>query len=957
MDGSNNPLEEQLEEQEQLAMAQLIALGAIGLPSGIVPQAGIGGPAVTRQGWKGGEDVPIALGDLSDVTTDGAQPGDILVYDPDPEPLWRPFSPVYSPTGVMFADPNTGRITNDPALFRVDTVNRRIGIGVDLVAAPTALSDLVVIRAAGPQWGPAGMRLDAFRNGVVWENAWIGLGAPRSDSADQTGATRRAVIVLPGNTVNLSASMFLSANTANAVVTGPDTAIRGNGNSIEINSGINSALNPTSLAVVNFWRRSNLYASIVPFGNSFINTASTHFFGVGNGAPLATLDVGVTAATAYTNNLYTDGSNWERALIGNWNANVAQYGTTRSGTGLARDVSFLRAGVEMLRLTASGPTFSGHPVTVPDGAFTYWSGGTLSDDPTIMRVDQITRRIGIGWTTDFDAITPPTNNRYLLSMRALAPVFGAAGLEVAAARSGSTFNPAYIHLGAPRSDTADGLVVKGRGYIAVPGNSVDLNASIFIGSNSANAGIADAAAMRANNNSIELVSTGIVDIWRASANYARIAQSAASWINTASGHFTGLGNNAPAATLAVGTVAATAYTSNLATDASNFERCLIGNWSANVAQIGTTMLGTGLARDLQIMRGGTNVARWNVTGFAVGDMSAAEALHVRRVPNTAGPAVIRLDAYRSGATYNSSGMLLFAPRSDTVDGGIGSSRGLVMLAGDGVGPPGAASIFIATTSASIPYALDTAGYRASVSMSFELNTSTGIDLWRAGINYARLSGIAAGHSFVNVGTTSAMFGVGTATPEAALHVLRAQAGTTANSAYFQTNFASTLPDVLIVDQDTAASRLAFAVRSNAGATPLIAAMANGVIGIGHDAPVDTLSVGRTSATHKTYNLFTDASNWEAAAVGDWSANVARFGTLNLGTGVARDVSIIRGGVESVRYGSTGATFTAAIIQKPAASVTPANNGELMVEATSNTSLTFKFKGSDATVRSIALTLT
>jgi hypothetical protein len=36
--------------------------------------------------------------------------------------------------------------------------------------------------------------------------------------------------------------------------------------------------------------------------------------------------------------------------------------------------------------------------------------------------------------------------------------------------------------------------------------------------------------------------------------------------------------------------------------------------------------------------------------------------------------------------------------------------------------------------------------------------------------------------------------------------------------------------------------------------------------------------------------------------------------------------------------------------RPAASVTPANNGDLEIEATSNTTLTFKYKGSDGTVR-------
>lgn len=41
---------------------------------------------------------------------------------------------------------------------------------------------------------------------------------------------------------------------------------------------------------------------------------------------------------------------------------------------------------------------------------------------------------------------------------------------------------------------------------------------------------------------------------------------------------------------------------------------------------------------------------------------------------------------------------------------------------------------------------------------------------------------------------------------------------------------------------------------------------------------------------------------------------------------------------------------------PSASRTPASNGDLVVEATSNTSVTIKLKGSDGTVRSVVLTL-
>lgn len=41
---------------------------------------------------------------------------------------------------------------------------------------------------------------------------------------------------------------------------------------------------------------------------------------------------------------------------------------------------------------------------------------------------------------------------------------------------------------------------------------------------------------------------------------------------------------------------------------------------------------------------------------------------------------------------------------------------------------------------------------------------------------------------------------------------------------------------------------------------------------------------------------------------------------------------------------------------PSASLTPPNNGDLRIQATSNTSLTFKYKGSDGTVRSGSVTL-
>ena len=52
----------------------------------------------------------------------------------------------------------------------------------------------------------------------------------------------------------------------------------------------------------------------------------------------------------------------------------------------------------------------------------------------------------------------------------------------------------------------------------------------------------------------------------------------------------------------------------------------------------------------------------------------------------------------------------------------------------------------------------------------------------------------------------------------------------------------------------------------------------------------------------------------------------------------------------------GATFTGNVIQTPGASVTPSSNGQLTVEATNNTTITFKLKGDDGTVRTGTITL-
>lgn len=67
------------------------------------------------------------------------------------------------------------------------------------------------------------------------------------------------------------------------------------------------------------------------------------------------------------------------------------------------------------------------------------------------------------------------------------------------------------------------------------------------------------------------------------------------------------------------------------------------------------------------------------------------------------------------------------------------------------------------------------------------------------------------------------------------------------------------------------------------------------------------------------------------------------------TGTSGSIQV--SGVDKVKIDSTNG-----LVQLPPASATPTNNGELVFQLTSNTSLVIKVKGSDGTVRSTTLTL-
>jgi len=89
------------------------------------------------------------------------------------------------------------------------------------------------------------------------------------------------------------------------------------------------------------------------------------------------------------------------------------------------------------------------------------------------------------------------------------------------------------------------------------------------------------------------------------------------------------------------------------------------------------------------------------------------------------------------------------------------------------------------------------------------------------------------------------------------------------------------------------------------------------------------------ATDNTYDLGRTGHEWRDLYID---------GTANIDSLVADTAAIAAGSVGPITY-------------KPAATATPANNGDMVFELTDNNTLTIKVKGSDGTVRLVALTLT
>jgi hypothetical protein len=123
---------------------------------------------------------------------------------------------------------------------------------------------------------------------------------------------------------------------------------------------------------------------------------------------------------------------------------------------------------------------------------------------------------------------------------------------------------------------------------------------------------------------------------------------------------------------------------------------------------------------------------------------------------------------------------------------------------------------------------------------------------------------------------------------------------------------------------------------------------------GGDLSTDrTIALADTAVTPNSYGSATQVATFTVDAQGRLTAasnstiaiaNTAVSGLGTMSTQDANNVAITGGSVGAVTY-------------LPAATATPANNGDMVFELTDNSTLTIKVKGSDGTVRLVALTLT
>ncbi len=207
---------------------------------------------------------------------------------------------------------------------------------------------------------------------------------------------------------------------------------------------------------------------------------------------------------------------------------------------------------------------------------------------------------------------------------------------------------------------------------------------------------------------------------------------------------------------------------------------------------------------------------------------------------------------------------------------------------------------------------------------------------------------------LTVDTTNSRLGIG-GTPSAALDI-RINSTSLKDSIY-AINASATHGTNLITGQDTVSKNLFFGYYGSGESTFASLIPNTAYVGCGSGASRFAIN------TVSTQPIVFCTDNWTERVRVAATTGVVTMASTTASTSTTTGALVVSGGVGvagNINTGGTlsvtGASTLSTLTFSPAASATPASNGQLTFEATSNTSLTIKLKGTDGTVRSVVLTL-